>query len=166
MKLIEINEALLGQIEQLYNKVWNQSIVERLKKHDTYEGFKGLALLNETDQLVGFAYGYTSLPGQYYHGLLSKALNSAEYEQWLSHCFEVVELAFDPGFRRQGHAKTLMTELLDGIKRKTVILTTQTDNKSARSLYESMGWVIVKEPFYPGEPEKPYVIMGRKLNTD
>jgi len=166
MKLIKINEALLKQIEQLYNNVWNQSIGERLKKHYTYEGYKGVALLNEVDELIGFAYGYTSLPGQYYHGLLSKALDPIEYEKWLSDCFEVVELAIDPTFRRQGHAKTLMTNLLEGTERKTAILTTQTDNLSARSLYESMGWINVKEPFYPGVPEKPFVIMGRQLNAD
>lgn len=163
MKIIKMDDTIIGQIESLYSKVWNQSIVERLKKHYTYEGFKGIALLNEEEQLIGFAYGYTSLPGQYYHGLLSNALNPSEYEQWLSDCFEVVELAVDPDFRRQGHAKTLMTELLKEVKQKTAILTTQTDNPSARSLYDSMGWVIVKEPFYPGVPENPFVIMGREF---
>ncbi|MFC4408869.1 GNAT family N-acetyltransferase [Chungangia koreensis] len=161
MKLLKINDALFDQIESLYNRVWNQSIDERLRKHYTYDGFRGVALLSKTDRLKGFAYGYTSLPGQYYHGLLAKELAPNEYEHWLTDCFEVVELAVDPDFRRQGHAKTLMTELLDEVERKTAILTTQTDNHSARSLYESMGWVIVKERFYPGVPDKPYVIMGK-----
>jgi len=159
MKIQSIQDEHLEQIEQLYNKVWHNPILERLQKHRTYEGFKGVVLLNKTE-LVGFAYGYHSLPGQYYHGLLSKALNPQEYDQWLTDCFEVVELAVDPDFRRQGHAKTLMMELLKDVKRKTAILTTQTDNVSARSLYESMGWVVVKEPFYPGVPEQPFVILG------
>ena len=165
MKIQSIQDEHLEQIEQLYNKVWHNSLLERLQRHRTYEGFKGVAILNKTNQLIGFAYGYRSLPGQYYHGLLTKALNPQEYDQWLSGCFEVVELAVDPDLRRQGHAKTLMKELLKGVDRKTAILTTQTDNGSARSLYESMGWVIVKEPFYPGVPEQPFVILGFDLRN-
>lgn len=148
---------------KIYNLVWNTSIIERLQKHRTYDGFRGVTLFSENDQLVGFAYGYHSLPGQYYHGVLSNALTPDEYQKWLTDCFEVVELAVHPDFRRQGFAKKLMTELLNGVQYKTGILTTQTDNRSARSLYKSMGWVTVKEPFYPGVPEQPYVIMGNEL---
>lgn len=158
------NENIIGEIEELYKQVWNKSMIERLIRHTTYEGFKGYIITSAEEELLGFAYGYTSLPGQYYHELLSKEVSQKEYEIWLKDCFEVVELAVDPLHRNKGYGNKLIYELLKEVDNKTAVLTTQVNNAVARHLYNRMGWSVIKETFIPSEHEAPYVIMGKVLS--
>ncbi len=167
VKVLELaSNEVIQQVSELYNEVWNSednTIKERILKHRSYTGFKGFVILSKEDKVIGFSYGYTSLSGQFYHGLLSKEFNSEEYHNWLQDCFEFVELAVHPSYRKQGLGKMLITKLLDDVDNKTTILTTQIDNYSARSLYESLHWEVLKEPFYPSNSKQPYVIMGKEL---
>ena len=167
MKIVELtNNDVLQQISELYIEVWNSEndlIRERILKHSSYQGFKGLVVLSDDGKVVSFSYGYTSLPGQFYHELLAKELSSEEYQTWLQDCFEFVELAVHPSYRKQGIGKMLTEKLLADVNNKTSVLTTQIDNISARSLYESLHWKVLKEPFYPGDSKDPYVIMGKEL---
>ena len=160
------SNEVLHQVSELYKEVWNNehsSINERILRHSSYKGFRGFVILSKEDKLIGFSYGYTSLPGQFYHELLAKEFNSEEYHTWLQDCFEFVELAVHPSYRKQGLGKMLITKLLKDVENKTSILTTQVMNNSARSLYESLHWIVLKEPFYPGNSKQPYVIMGKEL---
>ena len=61
--------------------------------------------------MIGFAYGYASLPGQYYHELLARAFDREECDKWLRDCFEFVELAVHPSFRKQGLGRMLTLKL-------------------------------------------------------
>ncbi len=163
---IEGEQALLNEIANLYQQVWNtedNSIRERVMRHAGYEGFRGFAALSDKGEVAGYAYGYSSLPEQYYHGLLSKEFNSAEYDEWLTDSFEFVEMAVHPSFRNQGLAKKLVNILVDAAAHHTAVLTTQHDNEPARNLYESLGWCVLKDCFYPNGEENPYIIMGKKL---
>lgn len=168
-KLREINKdkELLNQVADLYQQVWAQedlSIKERVTRHAGYADYRGFVAISNQGEIAGYAYGYSSLPGQYYHGLLSEALNPEEEQTWLTDCFEFVELgSVLPAFRNQGLAKELVNHLLDGAGHKTAVLTTQLDNDSARGLYETLGWRVIKQPFYPNENGQPYVIMGKQL---
>ncbi|GIN86273.1 hypothetical protein J6TS2_26590 [Heyndrickxia sporothermodurans] len=56
-------------------------------------------------EIVGFAYGNTSLPGQYCNILIEKEFHLEEKHKWLSHCFEFVELAIHQSYRKQGPGK-------------------------------------------------------------
>lgn len=168
MKLLSVDkdESILDGMANLYLEVWNNeghSIKERLLKHRSYNGYRGLVMYSDKDEVVGFAYGYTSLPGQYYHELLSKEFDSKEYQKWLNNCFEFVELAVHPRFRKMGLGKELVTQLLEGAPNKTAILTTQSDNEPARALYGSLNWTLLKKTFYPHDLNHPYVIMGKEL---
>lgn len=157
----------IEKLANLYKEVWksdDDSIKERFLRHATYEGYQGMMIVTDEDEVVGFSYGYTSLPGQYYHGLLAREFNSQEYETWLKDCFELVEVAVHPSHRRQGLGRLLVTKLLEGVNNRSSILTTQVHNEAARKLYESLGWVVLKEPFFPTEKKIPYVIMGKKLH--
>ncbi|GAM16482.1 acetyltransferase [Mesobacillus selenatarsenatis SF-1] len=122
--------------------------------------------ISEQGEVAGYAYGYFSQPGQYYHGLLSNAFNPEEYQNWLGDCFEFVELGVHPAFRNQGLAKQLVTRLIDGVEHKTAVLTTQSNNAPARSLYEDLGWTCLNDAFYPNGNEESYVIMGKKLQKE
>ncbi|MEH7383771.1 GNAT family N-acetyltransferase [Bacillus sp. JJ1533] len=167
VKVLELaSKEVLQQVSELYKEVWNSednTIKERILKHSSYKGFRGFVILSKEDKVIGFSYGYTSLPGQFYHELLAKEFNSEEYHNWLQDCFEFVELAVHPSYRKQGLGKMLITKLLEDVDNKTTILTTQIDNYSARSLYESLHWKVLKEPFYPSNSKQPYVILGKEL---
>lgn len=160
---IDMDEHLMDTIDGLYREVWNQSLIERLKKHINYDGFRGYILKSDDGEILGFSYGYTSQAGQYYHNLLANELSPIEYEKWLQDCFEFVELAVHPNHRNQGYGKVLIHQLLKGVSNRTAVLTTQVDNISARNLYQGLGWGVVKEPFIPSKNGIPFVIMGKEL---
>jgi ribosomal protein S18 acetylase RimI-like enzyme len=163
------DEELLNKVADLYQQVWNQeasSIRDRVLKHAGYDGYKGYVAISEQGEVAGYAYGYFSQPGQYYHGLLAKALNTEEYQNWLVDCFEFVELGVHPAFRNQGLAKQLVTRLADDIEQRCAVLTTQHNNAPARSLYESLGWTVINDAFYPNGEGDPYVVMGKKYQKE
>lgn len=162
---LEHHPEYLDPIVALYNRVWSQgdlNFAERLRRQSLYDGFRGL-VLTESEQLLGFCYGYHSLAGQYYHDLLAKGLGTIQSRQWLSNCFELVELAIAPHARRQGIGKLLCQSLLISAPYRTAVLTTQTNNYPARNLYNSLGWQVLLEPFYPNTIQ-PFVIMGKILS--
>ncbi|MFC4618504.1 GNAT family N-acetyltransferase [Camelliibacillus cellulosilyticus] len=168
-KLIEIDggEATISRMANLYQLVWparSSSIKVQFMRHTAYKGYKGLLLLDENGELLGFSYGYTSLPGQFYRDKLEKSLNAEQINEWLTDCFEFVELVVHPNHRKKGYGKRLLNQLLAKSDNQTAVLTTQTDNHAARSLYASTGWSIIKEPFIPFEETDPFVIMGKRLN--
>ena len=168
-KEISRDEELLNQVANLYQQVWNQeesSIMDRVVRHSGYEGYRGFVAISEQGDVAGYAYGYFSQPGQYYHELLSKAFNSEEYQNWLEDCFEFVELGVHPSFRNQGLAFQLVTRLLDGVEHKTAVLTTQSNNGPARSLYGNLGWSVLNDTFYPNGDGEAYVIMGKNLQKE
>jgi len=41
------------------------NVINNIRKHAGYAGFKGLKAKDENGKVVGFAYGYTSLPDQF-----------------------------------------------------------------------------------------------------
>ncbi|CAM4291628.1 acetyltransferase [Bacillus manliponensis] len=170
MNIIAItnDKRLINQIAALYCTVFNktneQEFAERVVRHIGYEGFKGVAALNEEGLLIGFSYGYTSLKGQFYHDLLKIALSEENNQHWLEDCFECVELSVHTDYRGKGLGTILHNILLENAPNKTSILTTQVDNDIARRMYNKLNWIDVKEPIYPGETA--YVIMGNLLQKD
>lgn len=161
----EAGDRQFDAIAELYSSVFpkgnKKEAEDRMKKHAGYHGFKGLAAISE-DNVLGFSYGYTSLSDQFYNKKLRDALTPEQAGQWLSDCFEFVELAVHTNVRRSGVATLLHNRLLENLPHKTAVLTTQADNIPARTLYEGKGWQVIREPFYPfGEP---YVMMGKKLS--
>jgi ribosomal protein S18 acetylase RimI-like enzyme len=172
VKIIKFDnsEKILKRIAALYSSVWNEDenvIIKRLEKHSTYNGFKAIIAMNDKEQIIGFAYGYNSLKGQYYRELLENTLTSEQVTYWLENCFEFVELAIHPFQRKKGIGRRLINLLLEDVANKTAILTTQQDNIPAKSLYRTLNWKVIKEPFLPnGAAGKSYVIMGMELDNN
>src|SRR5690606_5585900 len=95
-------EQELKAVANLYETIWNASpedFVSRIKRHETYPNFRGIIAVHDQD-IIGFAYGYSSIKGQYYHELLRKALSPKDQTNWLEDCFEFLELAVHPSHRR------------------------------------------------------------------
>jgi len=115
------------------------------------------------EAIVGFAYGHTSRPGQWWYDAVTKRLDPAVNAVWMDDPFEVVELAVRPGFQGQGIGGRLHDALLRGLPHRTAVLSTAAAETAATHLYRKRGWVILSETFtFPGS-SVPYVIMGLRL---
>ncbi|MER2261491.1 MAG: GNAT family N-acetyltransferase [Psychrobacillus sp.] len=154
------------EMAMLYQAVWQKEeddFFERLQKHANYVGFIGIVAYSDTNECIGFAYGYKSEEGQYYRGLLEQELTAEEASVWLTDCFEFVELLVHPSYRGNGLGKRLTEKLVGNYPAQTALLTTKTSNQIAKALYTSLGWVVVKGDFFPSPNDGPYVIMGKDL---
>jgi len=163
---LDIDSPHLNEVVDIYHSVYEGSdpeeIRERFLQHSTYPGHTGWVAVCD-DRIVGFAYGFSSTSGQFYRNKLESVLEDNEIHSWLNDCFEFVEMAVLPEFRRQGIASTLEKRLLDKAPHQTSVLTTGSANEDARFLYEKLGWESVKEAqLIPAEDSM--LIMGKKLN--
>ena len=133
-------------------------------RHAEREGFKCITVRQpETGRLGGFAYGYRSAAGQWWHDLVAHALGPALSERWLSDCFELVELALRPELQGQGLGSQLHDSLLKDLPYTTCALSTLQAETVALQLYRSRGWVtILGDLHFPGTLQ-PYRIMGKML---
>ena len=140
------------------------SFANRLPQHAGYRGFRCCAAQEvHTGRVVGFAYGYTSMPGQWWRDIVAAAMDPHTAEHWLSDAFEFVELGVLPEFQGRGIGGRLHDVLLDRLPHRTAVLSTARQETPALHLYRNRGWVvIVPELFFPGGG-LPYVIMGKEL---
>ena len=164
---LDIDSPHMNEVVDIYHNVYGEKdlgeIRRRFLQHSTYPGYTGWVAVCD-DRVVGFAYGFSSTAGQFYKSKLESVLEDKEIHSWLSDCFEFVEMAVLPEFRRQGIASTLEARLLDKAPHQTSVLTTGTANEEARFLYEKLGWESVKEAeVVPAED--PLLIMGKRLNV-
>lgn len=132
-------------------------------RHSTYPGFLGLLARDRwTRQPVGLGYGHTDRPGQWWHNRVQPQLPE-EYQDWLDDCFVVVELAVLPAFRRRGIGRQIMEQLLADRPEARAALSTEQDNRAARSLYTQLDFqsLIAAIQFSPQAPT--YVVLGKSL---
>ncbi|MFD1019882.1 GNAT family N-acetyltransferase [Thalassobacillus hwangdonensis] len=166
MKIESIEAQDITSVAELYCRVFSSDVEtaeQNISKHAGYLGFKGVLATDENGSTLGFAYGYTSLPGQFYREKLVNQLTQAQIEEWLEDCFEFVELAVNPDHLRKGIASKLKEHLFKGLSKQTSVLTTATDNDAALQMYKRNGW----EVLHPSAPvlseANPQVIMAKKL---
>jgi GNAT superfamily N-acetyltransferase len=134
--------------------------------HASRPGFRAVATLADDDTLLGFGYGYTSTPGQWWHDQIRASLRRDTGRSWLSDCFELVELHVRPSEQGHGIGHRQLLSLLNGVPHRTVLLSTpEADEKTSRAwrLYRRFGFVDVLRDFYfPGD-DRPFAILGRAL---
>ena len=141
------------------------SFVASLYRHTARPDFRFFAARegNKNGALLGFAYGYTSLPGQWYHDALAPALGPEQSARWLTGAFEFVEFGVVPEARRRGIGTRLHDAAFDGLPHRSAILSTPMGNIIAIDFYQRRGWQTLLEQFvFPGG-DTPYLIMGRTL---
>jgi ribosomal protein S18 acetylase RimI-like enzyme len=134
--------------------------------HAQRPGFRGVATVGETGELLGFGYGYTSAPGQWWHDQVRAALPRDDRRTWLTDCFELVELHVRPADqgRRIGH-RQLRALLSEAPQRTALLSTPEADESRSRAwrLYRRFGFIDVLRDFYfPGD-DRPFAILGRPL---
>ncbi|WP_158598357.1 GNAT family N-acetyltransferase [Falsibacillus albus] len=167
------NDSDIEKIGELYCRTFlgkeysledKEHAIKNIKKHANYHGFFGLKALDEEGNLIGFTYGYESLPGQFYREKIAYQLSAIERDTWLSNCFEFVEIAVNHSYKRLGIASKLHDTLLQNINLKTAVLTTGTDNRPAINLYIKEGWKLIKKDAPVLSENNLQVIMGKVLS--
>jgi GNAT superfamily N-acetyltransferase len=131
--------------------------------HVTRADFVFLAA-REAGELVGFGYGYTGAPGQWWTDHVAQALSAEQRAEWLDppH-FEVVELHVRPRRQRAGVGSLLLAQLLSRQPHDRAILSTQTGSRKARAFYRKNGWTELADvDFGAGYP--PYLVLGKWLS--
>jgi ribosomal protein S18 acetylase RimI-like enzyme len=162
----EVRE-LLERPEEL-RAVWPDAVGDRLDvivpRHLERDGFRCVADWDAGLRLAGIAYGYRGAPGQWWHDLVSRAMDEQARARWLSQGhLEFVELAVRPDLRRQGIGGRLHDALLTGLDAPTAVLSTEVGNEPAIALYRGRGWEVVVPEVDFGQGYPPFLVMGREL---
>ena len=118
-------------------------------------------------KIVGFAYGFRGAPGQWWHDVVFRALESRAgreaAEAWLGNAFELAEIHMHPDYQGKGIGRAMITTLCAGRPERSAVLSTHDRPTMARHLYASMGFTDLLSPFlFPGGYEQ-YAILGRRL---
>lgn len=129
-------------------------------EHATRPGYLAVAAIRRR-RLVGFGYGYTSAPGQWWHEQVAAALRDRPESQiWLRDAFELAELHVFPRAQGRGLGRRMLADLLEATPRRSVLLSTPEGTTRAWALYRSVGFVdVLREHRFPGD-ERPFAVLG------
>ncbi len=140
------------------------SFADSLLRQTGLAGFRcAVAQEAVTQRLLGFAYGYTSTAGQWWHDHVARAMSPEQAQHWLLGAFELVEFAVLPEAQGRGLGSQLHDRLLDGLRYRTAVLSTLQAETVALKLYRKRGWVDLVDGYYFPGGSKPYRIMGLEL---
>jgi GNAT superfamily N-acetyltransferase len=135
-----------------------------LQRHAERDGFRCVAAMHARGgELAGFAYGYISRQGQWWHDQVVRKLSATEIKTWFTDAFEIVEFAVRPRLQGQGIGGRLHDALLQGLSQRTAVLSTLDAVTRGYCLYVSKGWEVLRRDFYFSGVSDPYLIMGRRL---
>ncbi|MBE7189749.1 GNAT family N-acetyltransferase [Jatrophihabitans endophyticus] len=132
-------------------------------KHTGLDGFACRVALDSRDRLIGFGYGYTTRPGQWWHDLVRRALVREHTDDWLDDAFELSELHVLPDGQGAGVGRELLTLLAGGIPHRAMLLSTPDSDTRAFRLYRHMGFVdLARNYLFPGDG-RPFAVLGARL---
>ena len=137
---------------------------DRVPRHAARDGFVFLGAFEPGGRLVGFVYGYTGAPGQWWYDRVAAALGASARAEWLERPhFELTELAVDASYQDRGMGGRLHEALLEPLPHDRALLSALADNGRVIGFYEHRGWrLLVPElRFEPGRPL--FAILGREL---
>jgi ribosomal protein S18 acetylase RimI-like enzyme len=136
------------------------------RKHVTLPGFACRAAVLEDNTLVGFGYGYTTRPGQWWHDLVRRAVDTSTAVEWLGDAFELSELHVLPEYQGIGIGRRLLTSLAAGIPHSAILLSTPDTDTRAFRLYRDTGFVdLARNYLFPGDA-RPFAVLGARLPLD
>lgn len=133
------------------------------RKHIAHEGFACRAAVLGDDTLVGFGYGYTTRPGQWWHDLVRRAVDPVTARDWLGDAFELSELHVLPEYQGAGIGRRLLLSLAVGIPHAAMLLSTPDNDTRAFRLYRDTGFVdLARNYLFPGDV-RPFAVLGARL---
>jgi ribosomal protein S18 acetylase RimI-like enzyme len=131
-------------------------------RHAGFDSFRCRAALNADGRMLGFGYGYTSLPGQWWHDLVRRAI-AGESGYWLGSAFELSELHVLPAAQGAGLGERLLRSLAEGLPHRTMVLSTPEGENRAWRLYRRMGFYdLARNHLFPGD-HRPFGVLGARL---
>jgi GNAT superfamily N-acetyltransferase len=136
-----------------------------LPLHLARPGFRCAVATGDDGAVAGFAYGYLSLPGQWWYDNVSVALGRETTREWLADAFQLTEIAVRPEWQGRGLGKGLHDGLLSGVTAARAVLSTLDAPTVALEMYRQRGWEQLLGGFrFPGVA-RPYAILGRVIST-
>jgi GNAT superfamily N-acetyltransferase len=139
-----------------------------MRRHAEGPSFRALAARwDPGGPVIGFAYGFRSTAGQWWHDSVLVALSSRAGARtaagWMADCLEVAELHVHPDHQQRGIGRRLLLTLASGRGERTAMLSTPDQESAARRLYRSVGFsdLLTGYGFPGGGP--PYAVMGAPL---
>jgi len=131
--------------------------------HTTRMGFQAVGAFDTEEVLIGFGYGYTTRPGQWWYDQVADALGHSRSRQWLRDTFELCEFHVRPDQQGMGIGRWLLGTLLDSVSHSRVVLSTPDNDTRAFRLYRSEGFVdLLRGHYFPGDA-RPFAVLGRAV---
>lgn len=131
--------------------------------HTSYAGFACRAAVRPDGRLVGFGYGYTSTPGQWWHDLVRRAVTDEIAADWMRDAFELSEMHVLPPYQGVGIGRRLLTSLAAAIPHDAMLLSTPDNDTRAFRMYRKLGFVdLVRQHRFPGDA-RPFAVLGARL---
>jgi ribosomal protein S18 acetylase RimI-like enzyme len=131
-------------------------------RHANFDSFRCRAALDPDGRMLAFGYGYTSLPGQWWHDLVLRAIAGTS-EQWLGSAFELSELHVAPAAQGAGLGERVLRSLADGLPHRTMVLSTPEGENRAWRLYRRLGFRdLARNHLFPGD-NRPFGVLGAQL---
>jgi ribosomal protein S18 acetylase RimI-like enzyme len=148
-----VYDAVFG--DQPDYAAWRSGIWDR---HVVRDGFRVARAYDDDRALVGFGYGYTGQPGQWWTDRAATVLGPEVAGAWLGGHFELVSIGVLPESRGSGVGAGLLDALCTGLPHdRWVLMTTADAGDPARHLYARAGWEVLGPGLRDGQ-----VIMGRR----
>lgn len=133
------------------------------RRHCSNAGFACRAALTDDDTLVGFGYGYTTLPGQWWHDLVRRAISPDLAGTWLADAFELSELHVLPGYQGHRVGRRVLVSLAAALPHRAMLLSTPDSDTRAFRLYRNLGFVdLCRDYLFPGDG-RPFAVLGATL---
>jgi ribosomal protein S18 acetylase RimI-like enzyme len=143
------------------------SFAGTLGRHATYGGFRAFGAFSPDRKLVGFSYGYTSVPGLWWRETIARLLTADQRAYWLADAFELAELHVHPAAQGYKLGSQLHDQLVHDLPHQTALLSVMHHSERARRLYHSRGWQsLVDELRFPTEPATPFSLFGLRMPRD
>jgi ribosomal protein S18 acetylase RimI-like enzyme len=133
------------------------------RRHTSNAGFACRVAIGPDGSLVGFGYGYTTAPGQWWHDLVRAAISRQSDVSWLENAFELSEIHVLPDWQGAGIGRRLLTSLAAGIAHSAMLLSTPDADTRAFRLYRDLGFVdLARNHLFPGDA-RPFAVLGVRL---
>jgi ribosomal protein S18 acetylase RimI-like enzyme len=158
-----VQEAMaIYTLAMSYNRTAGTQRGVTTRWHTGHDGFACRAAVTPEDVLVGFGYGYTTKPGQWWHDLVRRAIppNSTD---WLEDSFELSEIHVVPEYQGSGIGRAILTSLARDLPHRHVLLSTPDRDTRAFRLYRHLGFIdLARNYLFPGDA-RPFAVLGARL---
>jgi ribosomal protein S18 acetylase RimI-like enzyme len=161
--------ARVGDAMEIYVRAMNYPDVTGMqravsaRKHVALPGFACRAAVLDDDTLVGFGYGYSTEPGQWWHDLVRRAVSREIAQEWLGNAFELSELHVLPDYQGMGIGRRVLVSLANGLPHEAMLLSTPDSDTRAFRLYRDTGFVdLARNYLFPGDA-RPFAVLGARL---